>query len=135
MRNKGATKRVRKPRNLLVEEFRTLLNHLHKPHGTIALVSVCLGLAISETFALKWEDVNWLGSKLKVSRGIVNMVVDDVKTKGSASTFKLTPELLQQLKDHPASVLLAEVAKTCGLGIRRSDPLREAPVLLHRRLS
>ena len=54
---KGATKRVRKPRNLTVEEFQKLVAELHEPYRTIALICVCFGLRISECLALKWSDV------------------------------------------------------------------------------
>jgi integrase len=42
--------------------------------------------------------VDWLGSKLCVLRGIVEQVVADVKTKGSARRFNLTGEMLERLK-------------------------------------
>ena len=64
----------------------------------MALLCVCLGLRISEALALRWADVDWLGSRLSVRRGIVEQVVDDVKTEGSARTFDLTSELLERLK-------------------------------------
>jgi integrase len=57
-----------------------------------------MGLRISEALALRWEDVDWLGSRLSVRRGIVEQVVDDVKTEGSAKTFNLAGELLERLK-------------------------------------
>ena len=59
---------------------------------------VCLGLRISEALALQWADVDWLGSRLSVRRGIVNQIVGDVKTQGSAKTFNLAGELLERLK-------------------------------------
>jgi integrase len=52
----------------------------------MALLSVCLGLRISEALALQWADVDWLGSRLSIWRGIVNQIVGDVKTQGSAKT-------------------------------------------------
>ena len=64
----------------------------------MALVCVCLGLRISEALALRWADVDWLGSRLSVRRGIVEQVVADVKTEGSAKTFDLASELLERLK-------------------------------------
>jgi integrase len=42
--------------------------------------------------------VDWLGSRLSVRRGIVNQIVGDVKTQGSAKTFNLACELLERLK-------------------------------------
>ncbi len=64
----------------------------------MALLSVCLGLRISEALALRWGDVDWLGSRLCVQRGIVKQIVADVKTEGSARTFSLAGELLERLK-------------------------------------
>lgn len=43
-------------------------------------------------------DVDWLDSCLSVRRGIVGQIVADMKTEGSARTFKLTLELLELLK-------------------------------------
>lgn len=100
VQNKGATKKTRKARSLTTEQFQALLSELHEPFGTLALVSVCLGLRISETLALRWEDVDWFGSKIAVRRGIVNQVVDDVKTEGSAKALNVTPELLDRLRAH-----------------------------------
>jgi len=68
---KGATKRVRKPRSLTVEQFHVLRAQLHEPFSTLALLSVCLGLRISEALALRWCDIDWLGSTLSIRRAIV----------------------------------------------------------------
>ena len=94
VQNNGATRRVRKARSLTAEQFQALLKELHEPFATMALLCVCLGLRISEALALRWSDVDWLGSRLSVRRGIVEQVVDDVKTEGSAKTFNLAGELL-----------------------------------------
>src|SRR5438445_13515361 len=45
---KGASKRIRQPRSLTVEQFRLLVSHLREPFGTMALVCICFGLRISE---------------------------------------------------------------------------------------
>ncbi len=98
VRNIGATRKVRKARNLTAGQFHALLKELREPYATMALLCVCLGLRISEAHALQWGDVDWLGSKLSVRRGIVNQIVGDVKTQGSAKTFGLAVELLNRLK-------------------------------------
>jgi len=85
---KGSTKRMRHPRSLTVEEFRSFAGNLGEPFRTIALLCVCLGLRISECLALRWSDVDWLNGKLRVERGIVCQHVDDVKT---AESRKLMP--------------------------------------------
>jgi len=98
VRNVGATQKVRKPRSLTVEQFHALLEELQEPFATMALLSVCLGLRVSEALALQWADVDWVGARLSVRRGIVNQIVGDVKTQGSAKTFNLASELLELLK-------------------------------------
>jgi integrase len=42
--------------------------------------------------------VDWLGSRLSIRRGIVEQVVDDVKTEGSAKNSTLAGGLLDRLK-------------------------------------
>ncbi len=96
--NKGATKRVRKARSLTTEQFKTLLSEMHEPFATIALLCVCLGLRISEALAIRWSDVDWLGSSLSIKRGIVEQHVDECKTEGSAKALVLAEGLLARLK-------------------------------------
>jgi len=55
---------VREAGSLTGEQFHALLTELHEPFATMALLSVCLGLRISEALALRWSDVDWLGSRL-----------------------------------------------------------------------
>ncbi len=95
---KGASKRIRQPRSLTVEQFRLLLSHLREPFGTMALVCICFGLRISECLALRWSDVDWLNGKLRVERGIVEQNVDDVKTDESRKSLDVAGELLDRLK-------------------------------------
>ncbi len=95
---KNATKRMKKPRSLTVEEFQQLIEQLEGPFRTIALVCVCCGLRISECLALKWSDVDWLSGTLCVERGIVHQVVDDVKTPESQRSMHINSEMLEVLK-------------------------------------
>src|SRR5271165_2636036 len=86
------------PRSLTVEQFRLLISHLREPFGTMALVCICFGLRISECLALRWSDVDWLNGLLRVERGIVQQIVDDVKTDDSRRTLTIASELLDVLK-------------------------------------
>ena len=95
---KGCSKRIRQPRSLNVEQFQRLMTHLQEPFKTMAFVSVCLGLRISEVLALRWLDVDWIEGELNVVRAIVNQVVDDVKTENSRKLMTLDRELLEVLK-------------------------------------
>src|SRR5579883_27008 len=95
---KGSTKRTRRPRTLTVEEFQRFVYHLEEPFQTVALMCCCLGLRISECLALRWEDVDWINSTLRVERGIVCQQVDDVKTNESRRYLAIDTELLERLK-------------------------------------
>ena len=95
---KGATKRTRQPRSLTVEEFQAFASNLAEPFRTIALLSICLGLRISECLALKWADVDWLESKLLVERGIVRQRVGEVKTEASRKHLSVCTDLLEVVK-------------------------------------
>jgi len=95
----GATKRLRKPRSLTVEEFQRFLSRLGEPFRTMALVCVCFGLRISECLALKWSDVDWLNGKLRIERGIVRQHVGAVKTAYSEKQMSIDNEFLEVLKN------------------------------------
>lgn len=95
---KDGTKRTRNPRNLTVDEFKILSQHLKEPFRTIALLCVCFGLRISECLALKWSDIDWLNGQLRIEHGIVEQNVDDTKTDDSRRTLAVTSELLAILK-------------------------------------
>jgi integrase len=95
---KDASKRLRQPRSLTVEQFRLLLSHLREPFGLMALVCTCFGLRISECLALKWCDVDWLNGLLRVERGIVEQNVDEVKTQESRKSLAIASDLLERFK-------------------------------------
>jgi integrase len=65
---RGSSKRQKQPRSLTVEEFRTLSKHLMEPFKTMVLLQLCLGLRVSELLALRWKDVDWIGSRLNVEQ-------------------------------------------------------------------
>src|SRR6185312_11742911 len=95
---KGASKRLHKPRSLTVAEFQKFITQLAEPFRTIALLSVCFGLRISECLALRWSDVDWLQCTLRVERGIVRQHVGEVKTTNSERLMSFDSELLAVLK-------------------------------------
>lgn len=95
---RGCSKRTKQPRSLNVEQFQKLITQLKEPFKTMALVSVCLGLRVSEALALRWQDVDWINGKLNVVRAIVNQIIDDVKTENSRKLMPLDRELLEVLK-------------------------------------
>jgi integrase len=94
---RGSSKRQKQPRSLTVDEFHKLSKHLREPFNTMVLLQLCLGLRVSELLALRWKDVDWIGSKLSVEHGIVNQHFDSVKTEGSRRAMTLDPHLVSIL--------------------------------------
>jgi len=97
---KGASRRVRKPRSLTVEQFRALVEALGENVclRTIILLAVSFGLRISEVLGLKWQDVDWADKTLRIERAVVKQIVDDVKTSYSARTMLIADELTDTIK-------------------------------------
>lgn len=94
------------------------------------LVVVSFGLRISELLGLKWQDVDWLGKTIRIERGVVKQIVDDVKTNCSARTMVCADELLEVLNrwkqttqfSAPDDWIFASPSKlvVCRLGIATS---------------
>jgi integrase len=72
---------------------------LNEPVRSISLVCVCFGLRISECLGLKWSDVDWLGGKLRIERGIVRQMVDDVKTIYPGRVMSIDADMLAVFKN------------------------------------
>lgn len=94
----GSSKRTRPARSLTITEFQQFVAKLGEPFHTIALIGACFGLRISECLALQWGDVDWIGGKLTVQRGIVRNRVGDTKTTGSHRAMFMDAGVLEILK-------------------------------------
>lgn len=95
----GSSVRQKKFQSLTIEEGRAFLDHLtREPFRTIALVCVLLGLRISECLALRWNDVDWIGKKLRIDEGIVRGHLDDPKTRNSRKPMPIDDGLLAVLQ-------------------------------------
>jgi integrase len=100
---KNASKRVRKPRTMTIEEFHRLSAVLREPYRTMAIVGVCLGLRWSEIVRLKWQNIDWLNGELRLQRAVVKQIEDEVKTVHSSKPLALDPRILDVLKQHKQS--------------------------------
>ncbi|PYV66929.1 MAG: hypothetical protein DMG96_40890, partial [Acidobacteria bacterium] len=100
VRIRGASKRIRRPRSLTVEQFQLLLAQFEHDlcFRTMLLLAVSFGLRISELLGLQWKDVDWFSKTIRIERGIVKQIMDDVKSPDSARTMVIADELLEVLK-------------------------------------
>jgi integrase len=104
---KGSSKRERELRTLTTEEFRRFIEHVPEPCRTMCLVTACLGLRVSETLGLKWDEFDWNDLRVKIQRSWVAGVEDDVKTQYSKKWMPLCSDSCRararaQGKDLPA---------------------------------
>jgi integrase len=107
---KNASQRARKTRSLTSEQFQLLLETIGDDVclRTMLVLAVSFGLRISEVLGLQWRDVDWLGRTLRIERGVVKQIVDDVKTSHSAKTMACADEVLDVLKQWRQATEFAE---------------------------
>ena len=55
----------------------------------MVVVAQCLGLRVSEILALQWPDINFTELTMRVTRAVVDGVVDEVKTEYSEDDLPL----------------------------------------------
>jgi integrase len=104
VRVKDSSKRLREPRPLTVEEFRSLLPYLREPFRTMSIVAMCLGLRVSEVLGLQWKDFDFTKMQVTIQRSWVYGQVGEVKTKYSNASVPLDQELAKVLIEHKARV-------------------------------
>ena len=97
VRVKNASKRLKRPRVLEVNQFFELLKYLGEPFRTMVLVAQCLGLRVSEILGLQWGDFNFENRFVLVQRSVVGGRVDEVKTEYSKDDVPLDARLAEVL--------------------------------------
>jgi integrase len=89
----GPSRRRKKPIILSVDQYFAVLELLPEPFRTMVVVAQCLGLRVSEILALQWPDINFGELTMRVTRGVVDGAVDEVKTEYSEDDLPLDPDL------------------------------------------
>ncbi len=89
----GSSRRWKRPIVLTVDQYFTILQLLTEPYRTMVVVAQCLGLRVSEILALQWPDINFAELTMRVTRAVVDGVVDEVKTEYSEDDLPLDPDL------------------------------------------
>jgi integrase len=91
----------KEPRALSVEDCCSLLQQpelQEEPFRTMVICAMLSGLRRSELFALKWNAIDWTNLKMKVTIGIIQNHVDDVKTTASRASLPIEPALAEMLR-------------------------------------
>ena len=101
---KGSTKRKKPIIVISPDQFRALVDALPDPYNLMVLVTGCLGLRVSETLALKWQDFNFEHHTLCISQVFTHGRVQGVpKTDASGNEIPVHPKLAALLQARKAA--------------------------------
>jgi integrase len=94
VRIKGSTKRQKAITIITEAQFRALVAELPEPYSLMVLVCGCLGLRVSETLGLKWQDFDFDAGTLSIRQVFTHGRVQNVaKTDASGSEIPVHPKL------------------------------------------
>jgi integrase len=97
---KGSTKRQKQITIITPDQFRSLVSALPEPYSMMVLVSGALGLRVSETLGLKWNDFNFEDHTLAINQVFTHGAVQLVpKTDASGNEIPVHPKLCKLLED------------------------------------
>jgi integrase len=78
-----SAKRKRIPDVLTTDELKALLSELTGVYRVMVFVAATTGLRVSELLALRWQDCDFEGGEIRLSRGIVRQRETTMKTEAS----------------------------------------------------
>jgi hypothetical protein len=90
-RVRQSRKRLNKPRVLMPEEFRALLEKLVEPYKTMVVIIACLGLRVSELLGLQWGDIDFENLTVTIQRSCSEGEICQTKSESSEGTLPWTP--------------------------------------------
>ena len=99
IRVKGSTKRQKQIAIITPAQFKALVSALPEPYNLMVLVTGCLGLRVSETLGLKWNDFHLEDCTLSIGQIFTHGQVQNVaKTDASGNEIPVHPKLCKILK-------------------------------------
>jgi integrase len=100
VRVKGSTKRQKAITIVTPDEFKALVAALPEPYKLMVLLCGCLGLRVSETLGLKWQDLDFDAYTLSIGQVFTHGRVQNVpKTDASGNEIPVHPKLCEVLKE------------------------------------
>lgn len=95
---KGATTREEEPTIRTPAEVTQLIEELRPPHDLMVLTTASLGLRVSETLALRWEDFDFTARTVHVRRAYTHGELKETKSAASNARLAVPAALLAALK-------------------------------------
>lgn len=95
---KGSSTREEEPTLLTPAEVTKLVEALGPPYDLMVLITASLGLRVSETLALRWEDFDLKRETVRIQRAYTHQELKATKTPASKATIPVTAALMGALK-------------------------------------
>ena len=89
---------VREKHVILPDRILPLLAAVEEPARTMVLVGVLTGLRIGEILALRWKDVDFKSSEIRIEQACYRGLIGTPKTKGSRRTLPMPQSLADELR-------------------------------------
>jgi integrase len=96
---KGATKRLKLPTVLTIDQFHAIAARLPQLQRTMMTLAQWTGLRASEVLALQWRDLDFEQRTMQVTRAVVNGRVGPVKTECANDLLPLDQRLADLLRE------------------------------------
>jgi integrase len=96
---KGSTKRSEEPTILTPLQVTRIIGKLGPPYDLMVLITSSLGLRISETLALRWDDFNFKEKTVKVQRAYTHQELKETKSASSKAIVPVPAALLAELTE------------------------------------
>jgi integrase len=101
---KGARSRQKRINLYTIEQTMTLIGELDEPYGLMLYVVASLGLRVEEVVALQWDDFDFPGKTLTISRAWTHAALGPPKSNASAATLPIPETLIAALKAYKRRV-------------------------------
>jgi integrase len=87
---------------LTLDQFMFLITNKDIPIRDRCVVALagCAGLRSGETFALRWQDIDFVNNRIYVQKNFTGSIIKDVKTDKSHATLPMTEMLSNLLKKY-----------------------------------
>jgi integrase len=128
IRVKGSTKRLKQITIITPAQFKALVDALPEPYNLMVLVTGCLGLRVSETLGLKWQDFDFEECTLSIGQVFTHGRVQNVaKTDASGGEIPVPPKLCEILKERKSKQ--AHEISWVFAGSKTGSPYSDATIL------
>ncbi len=129
IRVKGVTKREKPIVLVTISQVNKLVAALPQPYSLMVLVAASLGLRVEEVLPLKWEDFDFKGRTLTITRAYTHGELKEVKTSASGAILPIEGAVVTALLAHQTT----STSEWCFPSPKTGTPMR-GDTILHKHI-